>query len=353
MLKLLLTCVSIVPLALHVPYLCGAWMSSRLDHWDWIFYIMAVGAGIYAQNGEKREKCDPWALIVLAGNLFLAATTNYHHINALGIMASVGVIWSVVWLNYGWKFAYKVLGAFVIMLLGTPSSTYQLSLLFMCSVAVAMGIKFAMMIGCFAWIFANKKFAWVIKKGSLFFVSACMVTLFVLIHTEELYFTGESFVPKFVLHNGEFYGRILEVDENTRRFFASSDAKLYRYNFGDNDISVLAVKCGENIHEIHPASHCLRTSSWRVDMEKIFYLQDDLAVTEIEAQRGETRILVWVWYSSDDFSTPSFLGFRRHFSPNGDYYTFQISTPIFGDVEKSRSVLLKFVQSLKKEGKNE
>ena len=54
----------------------------------------------------------------------------------------------------------------------------------------------------------------------------------------------------------------------------------------DDTDMVLAVKCGGDIHEIHPASHCLRTSSWVVNSEKILYLQDNVAVTEIDAAKG-------------------------------------------------------------------
>ena len=86
---------------------------------------------------------------------------------------------------------------------------------------------------------------------------------------------------------------------------------------------------------------------WTVNAEKILYLQDNLAVTEIDAQKGSDRILVWVWYSSEKFSTPSFLGFRRHFQPDGNYHTCQISVPLYKDVESGRNELRNFVQALR------
>ena len=122
----------------------------------------------------------------------------------------------------------------------------------------------------------------------------------------------------------------------------------YRYTKSDAEIAVLAVQCGKNIHEIHPASHCLRTGQWTVYDEKILYLLDNLAVTEIDAQKGPNRILVWVWYSSEKFSTPGFLGFRRHFKPGEKYYTYQVSVPINGNVEASRNELKRFVLALRR-----
>ena len=88
---------------------------------------------------------------------------------------------------------------------------------------------------------------------------------------------------------------------------------------------------------------------WTVHAENIFYLQDNFAVTEINAQKGKNNILVWVWYSSDGFSTPGFLGFRRRFSADGRYCTCQISIPVYENIEKSRSELKRFVNSLKQE----
>ena len=154
-------------------------------------------------------------------------------------------------------------------------------------------------------------------------------------------------MPDFPSRCGEFWGRSIEPDENTKRFFVTSTVKQYCYTKNNADISVLAVQCGRNIHEIHPASHCLRTSMWTVHSEKILYLQNRFAVTEIDASRGGNRILVWVWYSSKTFSTPGFLGFRRHFTPGGNYYTYQISIPLYGNIENGRSELKKFVQALR------
>ena len=124
--------------------------------------------------------------------------------------------------------------------------------------------------------------------------------------------------------------------------------RQYRYAVRSNDIAVLAVLCGKNVHEIHPASHCLRTSQWTVNSEKIFHLRDNFAVTEIDARKGNTRILVWVWYSSTKFSTPGFLGFRRQFRPGGIYYTYQISVPVWGNIDESRAELKNFIQRLKR-----
>lgn len=340
---------SFLPLLFHFPYLWQAWTGSRLDHWDWIFYLISIPAVLRAVYKEKLGKWDFYALLMLIPALLLTSLEQIHHINALAVASAVGVIFSALWLTGSWRLAYRVLPAALILLLGTPSSSYQLSLLLMCPVYIAWAVKFLLALLCLFWIWRTVRSGYVLKRGTLFFIAAVVVSGLVLLHSKELYFEGRAFVPDFPTHCGDFWGRALQVDENTKRFFATSTVRQYRYTKNDADISVLAVECGKDIHEIHPASHCLRTSRWIVDSEKIIYLQDKFAVTEIDAVKGGARILVWVWYSSDNFSTPGFIGFRRHFRPKGNYYTYQISIPVYRSVEAGRKELQNFVQALRSE----
>ena len=349
MLKVVLLLLSSVPLVCHVPYLRQAWNGSRLDQWDWIFYLLSIPAAVWVLRGKKMGKCDFYALFLLIPALFLSVTTPVHQVNAIGVAASVGVIFAAIWLLTSWQVAYRILPAAVILLLGTPSSSYQLSLLMMCPVWLAWAVKFFLAVVCFIWIGLNKRYDLQINKGTLFFSAAVLGSCLLLLHSRELYFEGKSFIPEYSTHAGDFWGRTIVPDENTKRFFATSTVRQFRYTKDNTDISVLSVRCGKNIHEIHPASHCLRTSMWTVHSENILYLSDNFAVTEINAQKGKNNILVWVWYSSDELSTPAFLGFRRHFKADGKYYTCQISIPVYENIEKSRSVLKKFVNSLKQE----
>lgn len=348
--KLILMCCSILPLCLQMPYLHSAWRNSRLDHWDWLFYLAGIPAIVWAARKEKTNRCDWWALVLLIPMLFLSLTSKIHHINALAAASAVVFIFAAVWLIGSWHYAYRILPVTMLVLLGTPSSSYGISLLLMCPVWATWLIKFLLGVCCFGWIYCNKRFDLELKKGTLCFAAAILCSCFLLLHSREIYFEGRSFVPDFSGHPGDYWGRSIEPDDNTKRFFVSSIVKQYRYTRENTDISVLAVKCGSNIHEIHPASHCLRTSFWTINSEKILYLQDNFAVTEIDAEKGARRFLLWVWYSTDRFSTPGFLGFRRHFRSGGKHYTYQISTRIHKDVETSRMELQKFVQILKQQG---
>ena len=292
MIKIVLVLFSSLPLLLHSPYLLQAWKNSRLDHWDWIFYLAAIPATLWALYKEKPGKYDFCALFVLLPSLILTTLPALHNINALLIVSALGVIFSAFWLVGSWSFAYKVLPAAIILLLGTPSSSYQLSLLLMCPVYLAWAVKFLLTIFSLAWIWYNRKTGALIKCSTLCFTAAVLASSFLLLHSKELYFEGRSFIPEFAGRCGDFWGRSLQPTETTKRFFATSTVEQYCYTKDNTDISVLAVKCGKNIHEIHPASHCLRTSMWNVYSENILYLQDNFAVTEIEAAKGANHILV-------------------------------------------------------------
>ena len=347
MIKFTLLMVSLTPLGLQIPHLLTAWRTSRLDHWDWIFYLLAIPAMVWAVRKEKFGSTDWWALLAATPLLTLALTPEFHRINALASASAALFIFAAAWLIGSWRFAQKLLPGTVILLLGTPSSTYAVSLLLIAPVWMAWSIKLLLAGACFLWIFCNERFNWQFKKGTFFFTGAILCSSLLLLHSKELYFEGKSFIPEFTGHVGEYWGRSLEVDMNTRRFFVTSTVRQFRYTGNDIDISVLAVKCGSDIHEIHPASHCLRTSLWTIHSEKILYLQEDFAVTEIDAQKGQNRCLTWVWYSSDQLSTPGFLGFRKHFTRGGNYCTYQISTPVTKDMEQSREELRKFIRLLK------
>lgn len=347
--KLPLLLLSFLPLGCQMPYIFSAWNYSRLDQWDWIFYLLIFPAAWWCCRKEKTGKWDLSALFLLIPMLFLTVTTGFHQINMLGVVSAVMTVFAAVWLIYSWHFACRLLPAVMIMLLGTPSSTYIVSVLLMLPVTGAYITKLLLALAGFVWIWSNRKFDFRIKRSTVLFLTAVSGSSLLLFHAGEICFEGIRFTPEFSGHAGEYFGRTIQPDDNTKRFFVTSSIRQFRYTRNDVDISVLAVQCGSDIHEIHPASHCLRTSNWTICSESILYVQDDFAVTEIDARKGKNRFLVWVWYSSDEFSTPGFLGFRRHFRPGGNYYTYQLAIPVYDTAEASRSELKNFIRSLKQE----
>ena len=174
MTKIILILISILPLGLHSPYLLQAWSGSRLDHWDWLFYLISIPAAVWVLRKERPGKCDFYAFAVLLPMLILTLGDSLHHINALAVASSVGVIFSVVWLAWSWQSAYRLLPVALILLCGTPSSSYQLSLLLMCPVYLAWAAKFLLALFCLIWIWCNNHFEWQMSRGTFFFSSAVL-----------------------------------------------------------------------------------------------------------------------------------------------------------------------------------
>ena len=97
---ILMSC-SILPLCLQMPYLHSAWRNSRLDHWDWLFYLAAIPAIGWALHKEKPARHDWWALLLLLPMLLLSLTSKIHHINALAAASSVVFLFAAAWLQSG------------------------------------------------------------------------------------------------------------------------------------------------------------------------------------------------------------------------------------------------------------
>ena len=349
MLKYLLLFLSLASFIPNGSYLLQAWKSSPLETLNWLFFLLAVPAAFRGLKNNPPGRWDLRGAVPLLFSLVLLAAKNHHQINALCVVSSSVFVWSMAFLTGGWGFAGKLLPFLFLMLLGTPGSTYYLAKFLMLSTPVAWGVKFLAAAGAFGWLEAAKRFNWQPKVGSLLFSGTAFFSALFLFHAEELYFTGRRFTPAFPLRAGDFYGRKISPDANTQRFFATSSVAQYRYLHRGEEISVLAVRCGKNVHEIHPASHCLRTSRWTVTSEKLFFLREDFAVTEISAVKNRQQTLIWVWYSSDEFSTPGFTGFRRRFKPNGKYHTYQFAVPINKNITVSRKILKDFLTALKEE----
>ena len=77
MIKIIFILLSFLPLVIHSPYLLQAWSGSRLDHWDWIFYLLTIPAIFLSCRNEKAEKCDFTALFLLLPMLFLCTEYSF------------------------------------------------------------------------------------------------------------------------------------------------------------------------------------------------------------------------------------------------------------------------------------
>lgn len=341
----------VIPLLLNTGYIWNAWQASRLDSCDWIFlpaFLLSV-AFAARQAFAGKHKWDPFALVPLI--VFLGCIVVFHiqSIHALTIISSIVFWWSLSWLFFGWNSAYTLLPPFAILLLMTTSSTYWISFFF--GLPPSGGFLFKVCAGLLflCWEFVNIRFHLCLRRGTLCFCLGLLVAFGMILQVKSLTRSCPPLRPEFPLEFADYLGRSLPLNDNFRRFFRESDATQYRYANAQDVLAALAMKCGRNIHEIHPATHCLRTSGWQIDSERLveYELKErTFQVTEIQAHTKSSAILVWVWFSSDKVSTGSFLGFRRVWRPNTQWYTYQFSTALTENIDDARQTLFRFLNTI-------
>ena len=346
-----------LPYAYKFPYITAAWKQSPLDSHDWIFLLMGfVTVGI-ALFGIRRKEIhqDGTGLLLMAAFACLYFLGVLKDIHAVSIMAGVLFAAAATCLLWGWECFIILLPAFLVFCLSVTSTSYWITYLlspiglkslpvkiFLTAVAIAIAI-----IQCHVHFIPK-------KHSAIFLCALCFAFIFVAV-SKEAHIKSASFIPDFsygLFKNAK--GFALEPTPGDLQFFEGSK-KLERYTFGTTDsiISVLAIELGANVHQIHPPSHCLRAQGTTILNEKLQTIEfrfAQITITEINYSTSQHSMLCWYWYSSPNFSTPSFISFRRHWNPNQEWHSYQISTPIINhDLSKARERLREFLANVEEE----
>lgn len=284
--RLALLALAAVPLAVKVPYLWRAWIYSPIDRAHLKLYgalaLVAIGAAIAVLRGlstDRRTKGGILLAALLVVFLIAYGVGILRDVNALQLIAAVGILWSASGLTQGALAALLFAPAAFLATLAVPGTLY-----------------------------------WMRNISA-----ACAVT------------PRAAFAPEFSPHSQPgMVGREVPPSASSKRFFKTSEARQFAYANISNSVSVLSVLIGGDIHEIHPVTHCLRTSGWRILSEKIVQVAHPnggvLEVDEAVADSLNGRMLVWIWYSSSEASTGSFLHFRRMYSESAGWRTYQVAT---------------------------
>ena len=286
--RLVLLALSAVPLAVKVPYLWRAWVTSPLDRAHLNLYgalaLVALCAAIVVLRrwcpADMRTKGRIPAVVLLGVFLTVYVIGLLRDVNAFQLIAAVGIIWSAAWLALGHLAALLFAPAALFAILAVPGTLH-----------------------------------WMRNISSV-----CAFT------------PRAAFAPEFTPRSQPgMLGREVPLSPAVKRFFRTSEAHQFTYANVSNTVSVLAVSIGGDIHEVHPATHCLRSGGWRIVAEKIVQVEHPdggvLEVDEAVADSFNGRMVIWIWYSSDDASTGSFLHFRRMYSESARWRTYQVATP--------------------------
>lgn len=315
-LKLGLLALSAVPFALKCAYLNQAWVSSPIDRvrlgvWGSAALLLAVVAMVLKlvkRFPTEKPLLQSRALKVLSLALVLYAAGLGLDLNAVQLVASVGILWAAAWALYGREAGLLLAPAAVCAVLAVPGFSY-----------------------------------WLGKATSAFTAPVSV-----------------AYAPTFSATSQTGYlGSELPANDAMGRFFRTFEARQFRYASPSNEVAVLAVRIGQDIHEIHPATHCLRSSGWAIRSETLREvalpdLARPLSVTEATAKGfSDGLLLMWAWYSSKGASTGSFIRFRRLYSSTEPWYTYQLTTFVRdpADIEAARRTLASFLAAARKEGR--
>lgn len=335
-----------------IPYIVNAWQSSPLDSIDWIFPILSmVMALIVIVTSEPAWKYRVKTAMV--GAAFCAigflVFTFVGSTNAIAIVFAIGFWWCILWTLLGWRQAFTLIPSFAILLLGTPSSTYWLCFFLGLSTVQAWILKIVIAIICSVLTILIIRYRWCWCQMNTLFIIAMLGAVIILFQIKSVTRTYSPLLLGYETTTGDYISREPAPDDSFKRFFVTSDAHNYEYASSLHIYNLLSVTCGNDIHEIHPASHCLRSSGWQISSEQITEITikgHRFGVTEVEASRGPNYILVWVWYSTPHLSTGNFLGFRRLWDAKDGWKTYQLSVYNNNDRELSRKALVDFIETI-------
>lgn len=306
--KLGILALAAIPFAVKVVYLMRAWVTSPIDRLhlglygslSLLFVVIAVAAKLHWRFQTVKPIQYSRSLRLAVVPLVLYVIGLIWSVNALQLIASVGFLWAVAWALYGRVSGFMLAPAAVCAVLAVPGSIY-----------------------------------WISRAGQAFMGEAVA-----------------AFAPAFAPGSQKGYlGREIEPDAAFVRFFRTSEARQFAYANVSNSFSVLSVKIGRDVHEIHPATHCLRSDGWHVESDELRRVElagraDPLQVTEAVVQKGDRRALVWIWYSTDRRSVGSFLQFRQLYSRDDSWNEFQIMTSIGSGeqaLDRARRALAEFL----------
>lgn len=338
-LRLSLLLIGFIPYAIKLPYMFQAWNDSPLDRFDWIFVLLfaLLFPLIWMKTRKRKEvaQVDYAVLIVLLPTILAFGAAIYLSINALQILCGIAFAFTMFWFIYGGQNAYRVLPAFGLLTLGVTSTTYWINYYVGDPEMIAGYIlKFTAAGILLLWLTSNFIWERKVRTRTLLFAGASCLALLYIWQNEQVSSLKGAPISLELSEGktGPYLAQSQEVTSDDIRFFGE-DSEIDKYYYiGDAEgIFILAVTCGTKVNSIHPASHCLRVSGWTVlseDISTIALNEKTLYLTEILAEYRNATYLFWVWYSNPDFSTGSFVHFRKEWRSDQTWQTYQLMLPL-------------------------
>ena len=338
-----------IPFWCTLPYTVHSWRSSPMDRLNWIFFLaflLVAACGTPAiMDSVKQRKLDWFALLAAAAAAVLYATGVMKQIYMIRIMAGTWFWWTGIWFFCGWKAAWATIPAFGALSLGCTSTTFLMCRHLLIQPQTALFLKLGAAVLCAAVCAVLILTDYVMKREVFWFLLAAGAILTGTLVSRGTGKTAAAFKPDLTAAVEGFTMTETPLTEDSIRFFEGATVHQYAITDGVFRASILEVKCGNDIHKIHPASHCLRSSGAEILSESVvMHTMPDgrgLPVTEIRSRIHGTPILTFVWYTGPEETIGSFYTFRRKWSPSEQWYSYQIVTEVYdGREDSARKFLL-------------
>ena len=342
-----------IPWLFRLPYLLSAWKSSPADRMDWIFpvwfliwFLWIIFGKPSGETAKRTANRTDWILLFSGAAITGAGYSLSIHM--IQIAGSVFFAWRGCVLIYGGKTGEKLLFPFIILLFATASSNYWISSFCGIGIRTAWLLKTA-----FSFLLtAAAAMPLRVRSEPLLFLSVLGFGLILWQETGHFAQSSPPLQPRFSVfpdRKSGFVGRSIRPAEAMIRFFRSGEIACYQFADDSRTYQVLDVRCGRNIHEIHPAGHCLRSSGAEIRSEKRREYRirgRNYHLREIFAAGRFSRELVVVWYSDRNLSVGSFLAFRNRWSAETDWHAYQISVRLDHDPDAARKGIRKLLETL-------
>ena len=338
-----------IPFWCTLPYTLHSWKTSPMDRMNWIFFlafllVAACGTPAVADSAKQR-KYDWYALLAAAATAVLYAAGILKQIYMIRILAGTWFWWTGIWFFCGWKAAWATIPAFGALSLGCTSTTFLMCNRLLIQPQTALFLKLGAAVVCAAVCAVLMLTDYVMKREVFWFLLAAGAILTGTLVSRGTGKTAAAFKPDLTKTIEGFTTTETPLSEDSIRFFEGATVHQYAVTDGVFHASILEVKCGDDIHKIHPASHCLRSGGAEILSEKVVLhtLPDgrDLPVTEIRSKLRGAPILTFVWYTGPEETIGSFYTFRRKWSPSKQWYSYQIVTEVYdGNEDAARKFLL-------------
>ena len=338
-----------IPFFCTLPYTVHSWKTSPMDRMNWIFllaFLLVAACAVPAVvDSVKQRKYDWFALLATAATAVLFATGIMKQIYLFRILAGTWFWWTGIWFFCGWKAAWATIPAFGALSLGCTSTTFLMCRHLLIQPQTALFLKLGVAVLCAAVCAVLMLTDYIMKREVFWFLLAAGAILTGTLVSRGAGKTAAAFRPDLTATVEGFKTTEMPLSEDSIRFFEGATVHQYAVTDGVFHASILEVKCGDDIHKIHPASHCLRSGGAEILSEKVvMYIMPDgrsLPVTEIRSSIHGTPILTFVWYTGPEETIGSFYTFRRKWSPSKQWYSYQVVTEIYdGKEDTARRFLL-------------